>query len=94
MESRYTSAGGLICLLVSTLTFAQNGTPTAPATQPTDPSAASSPHQRAVTKTPADESAATTTGTSPNAASTPHQKKATKKKAKPATPTSPDSPTP
>jgi hypothetical protein len=90
MESRYIGAGALICLLASTLSFAQNGTPTSPSTQPTDPSAASSPHQRTVTKSPGDESAATTQGTSPSAASTPHQKKATKKKAKPATPDSPD----
>jgi hypothetical protein len=62
----------------------------APAQQPTDPNAASTPHQRDVTKSPANE-AAPTGGSNPSDASTPHQKSTlkkshTKKKAKSSTP--------
>jgi Ni/Co efflux regulator RcnB len=45
----------------------------------TDPSAASTPAQRAATKAP-DKEAAPPTGTSPSDASSPHQKQAVKKK--------------
>jgi hypothetical protein len=89
MQARYTHAAALAGLLAATLTYAQNGTPPAPSAQRTDPTAASSPHQRAVTKTPADETAAASGSTNPSAASTPHQKKTTKKP-KTATPTEPN----
>ena len=50
-----------------------------PATDPTSPSSASSPHQRDATSTKAPEASPTdnTQGTNPSAASTPHQQQAT-----------------
>ncbi len=94
MAARYTNAVGLLGLLAAATVFGQtpSGTPANPTSQPSDPGAASSPHQRTVTKTPTDESAAATSGTNPSDASTPHQKKALKKKQKAKKPTPPDSP--
>ncbi|MDP8986089.1 MAG: hypothetical protein M3N97_13850 [Pseudomonadota bacterium] len=66
----------LIGVLASAAVFAQ-----APATEPTDPSAASSPHQRETVKQPGAEAPATA-DTSPNNAATPHQKHVMKKKHK------------
>ncbi len=79
MPARHSSAGALVGLFATAAVFAQtpSGTPAHPIAQPSNPSAASSPHQRDVTKTPADE-AAPAAGASPNDASTPHQKKAVK----------------
>jgi hypothetical protein len=52
---------------------------TEPQNDTTSPSAASSPHQRDATSTPAPEASSTdqTSGTSPSSASTPHQQQAT-----------------
>lgn len=50
-----------------------------PSSQPTDPAAASSPHQREVTKTPATEAPAGQSGKLRDASS-PHQKKVLSKK--------------
>jgi hypothetical protein len=54
--------------------FAQNASPTDSTAPPgtSSPSAASSPHQRSATSTPAQEAPATN-GTNPAAASSPHQ---------------------
>jgi hypothetical protein len=86
MKSKYTCIGALIAVLASAGAVAQS-TPT-PA-QPTDPSAASSPHQRAVTKSPSTESSATTEGSNPSDASSPHQKQTVKKKKHKSTTSSP-----
>ena len=65
----------MISVAPTTVVFAQ----TAPQGDPTSPSSASSPHQRAATSTNAPEASSTdsTQGTSPSAASTPHQQQAT-----------------
>lgn len=62
-----------ICLASASWVGAQTQTPA----EPTDPSAASSPHQRSSTKTPADE-APTTDGSEPESSSTRHQRQATR----------------
>lgn len=73
--------------------FAQGAMPNDPSTAPSDPGAASTPHQRATTQSPVTESPAAAGGTSPSDASTPHQKQATKKKHK-TKKSSPDAPAP
>jgi hypothetical protein len=73
----------LMGILSAATVLAQSDTsPPAPGTQPSDPSAASTPHQRATTKSPASESPAPANGASPSDSSTPHQKQVTKKKHK------------
>jgi hypothetical protein len=75
-----TAAGGLV---VSGASFAQGATPpTTPGSQPSDPSAASTPTQRAQVKSPAAEASPGTGSTSPSAASTPQQKQQLTKKHK------------
>ena len=69
---------GMLALLAAVTATAQSP----PAQQPTDPNAASTPHQRDVTKTPANE-AAPTGGTNPSDASTPHQKSVRKRRRNP-----------
>jgi len=64
-----------VSTLICSLALAQTPTDTKPAT---DPSAASTPHQRDVTKTPAQE-AKPEAGTNPGDSSTEPQKKALKK---------------
>jgi len=54
--------------------------PSPPTSQPSDPNAASTPHQRAVTKTPADEAAPSNSAADPGDSPTKHQKQALKKK--------------
>lgn len=74
-------AGTAAALLAGTVLFAQGTTPPAtPGSQPTGPSAASTPSQRAVTKSPSGEAATGTGSTSPSAASTPQQKQQLQKK--------------
>jgi hypothetical protein len=67
----------LISMAPTALVVAQT---TEPQSDPTSPSAASSPHQRDTTQSNAPEASSTdnTQGTSPSAASTPHQQQATK----------------
>jgi len=81
----YTTVSAILGVIASGVVFAQGGTPPAtPGSQPSDPSAASTPHQRAATKAPAgDEAPAASSGTSPSDAATPHQKDSMKKKHKP-----------
>jgi hypothetical protein len=79
--------GTLVLPLWGGVTLAQSPPPQ---TQPTDPSAASSPHQRDVVKSPGAEAPAPADSASSNDSSTPHQKQVMKKKkhkAKPATDT-------
>jgi hypothetical protein len=66
----------LIAMAPSALVLAQ----TEPQSDPTSPSAASSPHQRDSTQSNSPEASSTdsTQGTNPSAASTPHQQQATK----------------
>ena len=79
----HTTVSTLLGLVASAAVFAQSGTPApAPGTQPTDPSAASTPHQRAATKTPDTGTPAAASGTSPSDAATPAQKDSLKKKKK------------
>jgi hypothetical protein len=83
MKTLLILGSGLVGLVVAGALLAQStNPPAAPAAQPSDPSAASSPHQRAATKSPASEA---TPNNEANAseASTPHQKQVTKKKSKP-----------
>ena len=66
----------LISLAPTALVLAQ----TDPQSDPTSPSAASSPHQRDATRSNSPEASSTdnTSGTNPSSASTPHQQQATK----------------
>jgi hypothetical protein len=85
-----TTLSGFLSLLAAGALFAQTPTsPGEPAAQPSDPSAASSPHQRAATKSPSGE-AAPSPGAKATDAASPHQKQALKKKhkKKASTPTS------
>jgi hypothetical protein len=83
MKTLFTLASGLVGIVAAGAVLAQSTSPpAAPATQPSDPSAASSPHQRAATKSPASEATPNSEG-NPSDASTPHQKQVTKKKSKP-----------
>ncbi len=79
----FTNVSTLLGLVASAAVFAQSGTPTpTPGSQPTNPSAASSPHQRAATKAPDTETPAASSGTSPSDSATPSQKDSLKKKHK------------
>ena len=79
MKSFHTQLAGILTgMIIVATVFAQSTTPGKP-TEPSDPSAASSPHQRAVTKSPSAE-APTSSATSPSDAGTPHQKQTVKKK--------------
>jgi hypothetical protein len=71
----------VIACLASATVFAQGGTPTpSPGAQPTDPSAASTPHQRAAVKAPSGaETPAASSGTNPGDSATPAQKDQIKK---------------
>jgi hypothetical protein len=84
MKPSYLKVSGFLAgMLATAAVFAQSPTPPeTPAAQPSDPSAASSPHQRAATKSPSGETAAPTGGASPSDSATPHQKQTVKKKHK------------
>ena len=75
MKIKICVAFALIGIAASTALPAQ--TPTA---QPSDPAAASSAHQRAVTKSPAEEVAEPGHGSSASESATPHQNQVMKKK--------------
>jgi hypothetical protein len=77
MKKAYVPFAGLLTAVFGLAAFAQSPPPGA---QPSDPSAASSPSQRAAVKSPADESTPTDKGASDSA--TPHQKAVMKKKHK------------
>jgi hypothetical protein len=77
MNKTYVPLAGLLAAVFGLAVFAQSPPPSA---QPSDPSAASSPSQRAAVKSPADESPGTDKGASDSA--TPHQKAVMKKKHK------------
>jgi hypothetical protein len=77
MRKAYVPLAGLLAAVFGLSVFAQSPPPSA---QPSDPSAASSPSQRAAVKSPVDESTATDKGASDSA--TPHQKQVMKKKHK------------
>jgi hypothetical protein len=81
MKTLTTLSGFLAGMLAAGTLFAQAPTPAEPAAQPSDPSAASSPHQRAATKSPSGE-ATPSTGAKATDAASPHQKQALKKKHK------------
>ncbi len=70
----------LLAALISMAPTAVVLAQTEPQSDPTSPSAASSPHQRDATRSNSPEASSTdnTTSTSPSAASTPHQQQATK----------------
>ncbi len=92
MNSYYKSTVAIIGLACSTPLFAQSQDTTPPATpgaQTSDPSSASTPHQRAAVKSSSNEAPAAASSTGPDAAATPQQKDQLKKKhkAKPAAPT-------
>jgi len=80
MKTSYPQFAGLLAgVLAAASIFAQSPTPPeTPGAQPSDPSAASSPHQRAATKAPSAEASAST----PSDTATPHQKQTMKKKHK------------
>jgi hypothetical protein len=82
MKISFASVSGFLAVLAASTLFAQDSAAPAPGAQPTDPSAASSPHQRATTKAPSEESQPAASGTNPSDASTPHQKQSMKKKHK------------
>jgi len=75
MSKAYVPLAGLLAAVFGLAVFAQSPPPGA---QPSDPSAASSPSQRAAVKSPADESTATDKGARDSV--TPHQKQVMKKK--------------
>ena len=81
MKTLTTLSGFLAGMLTAGTLFAQAPTPAEPAAQPSDPSAASSPHQRATTKSPS-EQATPSTGAKASDAASPHQKQTLKKKHK------------
>lgn len=76
MKSSYMIAGLMAGILGTATVVAQ-----APVAEPTDPSAASTPHQRDTVKKQGDEAPAVG-ATTPSDAATPHQKQVTKKKHK------------
>ncbi len=72
--------GSVAAALAATVAFAQTPDPsTAQGAQPSNPTSASSPHQRAVTKAPQPEAPAAT-GSNPSDAATPAQKSSVRKK--------------
>jgi hypothetical protein len=83
MKISFASVSGFLAVLAASTLFAQDSATPAPGAQPSDPSAASSPHQRAATKAPSAESPPAASGTDPSTASTPHQKQSMKKRHKP-----------
>jgi len=81
MKTRTSISALLAGTLAAGIALAQTAPTTgAQDTQPSDPSSASSPHQRAVTKSPTGEATPNANGTNPSDASTPHQKQTTSKK--------------
>lgn len=75
----YKIAAALFGLFASAIVMAQMPASPTQGAQPTDPSAASSPHQRDTIRSPSSEAPANSSGSDPSNASTPAQKDSVRK---------------